>query len=168
MKILVAVAMLAVLIATGLEAISLVFGAFEGDYTAIWATLIVSLESQVSQASIAWLSAGVAVITWTCVLLAFWPLHRIIWAESLSFRFVGTMLKRSAFACFGFWLGSTVMFFVIPYFLVWFWSATSLDGEAILPLGFETMFLILSLIFMTIGQTLQRAEEIEDEINHIL
>ena len=60
------------------------------------------------------------------------------------------------------------MFFVIPYFLVWFWSATSLDGEAILPLGFETMFLILSLIFMTIGQTLQRAEEIEDEINHIL
>ena len=168
MKILVGAAMLAVLIATGLEAMLLAADALGGDYGAVWEYLLVEVDSQPPAPAIAWLTALVAVVTWALIMLAFWPLHQLIWASTLSFRFVGQKLKHSAYACFGFWLGSTVMFVIMPTIVIWVWDATAVDPGAILPIGFETTFLILSLIFVTIGQTLERAEEIEDEINQIL
>ncbi|WP_299951449.1 hypothetical protein [uncultured Ruegeria sp.] len=169
MKILVAIAMLTVILASGFEALILAFDTMIGNYEELWWFLSIEVSPEHKPGYIAWPTALVGLATWLCIILAFWPLHQLIWSKKeLSFQFVGSRLKRSAYGCLGFWLGSTILFTVIPLIVIWGWDATVIDDTVLVPIGFETVFLIISLIFVTVGRTLERAEVIEDEINHIL
>ncbi|MEX0284089.1 MAG: hypothetical protein AB3N23_05715 [Paracoccaceae bacterium] len=168
MKLLASIAMLAVLLVTGVDTADLVFGTFCGDMAPFWDIIGVVPTDPRIQVVAAVMTAAISTAAWACILLAFLPLHQLIWAATLSFAFVGACLKRSAYACFGFWLGGTLMYWAIPTLLATVSDTVVLHDGVYVPVGFETTFLILSMIFLTVGQTLERAEMIEDEMNQIL
>ena len=168
MKILVDVIMVAVLVLTGWDVVSLMLDSLVLDFSTSWDFMEIEITSDQPPAAVAFLALLLSIFTWLCILVAFWQLHQVYRAKELSFRFVGEKLKLSAFASFGFWLGSTVIFCALPSMIVWLWSATPLTEGIFIPLGFETPFLILSLIFVTVGRTLERAEVIEDEFNQFV
>ncbi|WP_120500336.1 hypothetical protein [Roseovarius sp. EL26] len=168
MKLFVDLAMLAVLAALGLEVIDLLFGILEADHI----VLLDFLEMYDSEVPLpSWVGFGVittALMTWFCLLCAFWPLHQIIRLKAFSFAAIGRMMKRSAYGSLGFWIGSTIMFTVYPLLIIGIWPTASNAHLEHLPLGFETIFLVLALTFLTVGKTLERAEAIEEENNQFL
>jgi hypothetical protein len=107
-------------------------------------------------------------LTWVCVAMVFWPLHKIISMRAISFAEVGRNLKNSAYAGIGFWAGSTFLFTLFPLFYYVMWDPAAESENAFVPLGFETIFLVMSLTFLTIGKTLERADAIEEENNQFL
>ena len=168
MKILVDVAMLAVLAALGFELAGLIAAAFQGDHD----ELLYVLEMTPSTFDVpAWFIALVvatAAVTWVCLVFVFWPLHRIIWLTVFGFADVGSMLKHSAYACFGFWGGSTLLFSIFPLVLAGFWTTDASSESAFVPLGLETIFFVMALTFLAIGRTLERAESVEEENSQFL
>lgn len=167
MKLIVDAAMLAVILALGFDMLFLVSGAIAADGEMIQDFL----EMEPSDLNLPFWARSVisltAVLTWICVILVFWPLHQIIRMKVLSFASVGRMLKRSAFGGIGFWLGSTLLFFVFPHVISWQWPTASASPSN-LPLGFETIFFVMSLTFLSIGKTLERAEAVEEENSQFL
>ncbi|MDA7966486.1 hypothetical protein [Ruegeria sp.] len=167
MKLIVDVAMLAVIAVLGFDMLFLLGDAISADSEMVQDFLEMdpsTLDLPIWARSVI---AVTAVATWACVVLVFWPLHQVIRMKAFSFASVGRMLKRSAFGGIGFWFGSTLLFFVFPHFISWYW-ATENESAANVPLGFETIFFVMSLTFLSIGKTLERAEAVEEENSQFL
>lgn len=167
MKLLVDVAMAAVVAVIGIDVALMIVGTFDGDSSVIFDFLEMD---QVDLALPVWVSAIIiltALSTVASLGCVFWPLSKIIRLKDLQFATVGSLLRKSAHAGIGFWIGSTLLFFLYPLLIHWI-LLPDVESMGFFPLGFETIFLVMSLTFMTIGKTLEHAKAVEDENSQFL
>ncbi len=168
MKLLVNFAMLMVLVFMGLDIVIVYFSVWTGDHAPLWEFFQLVDQQKAVPMILVSLTFIIAVATWCCIALALWPMHKLVRAKQMSFGLIGRSMKRSGYASFGFWLGSTVMFTLFPWGLILLSGAAVFEDEIPIPIGFETIFLILSLVFLSVGHSIERAEAMEDELNHFL